>query len=407
MHGGGTKLENTTPEEHTRLLDITRLASRAGRRATGIDRVELAYLNRFLEEEVPTFFIVGTTFGYLLLDRMGGRIFRDAFITGKWGGRSFFSSLFRKQTKEQQAALTLLRKYRVDFTAHSGIGKMLIRNFMPGMSYYNVGHSNYRRPLFESLKNGVQARLHLMIHDVIPIEFPEFHEPKQVDRFRLKVALASEYADRVICVSAAAKESIKTALSAFGDVPNTVHAHIGIEKMEPRYAAFPNEVNLKRPFFVCVGTVEPRKNHDLLLSAWEGMPEDGPQLVICGARGWLNSSVFQRLDESGDSIIELSGLSDETVAALIVESKGLLCPSLAEGFGLPPVEAAALGVSVFCSDLPVFYEVLGNAAVYLPISSHYAWTQALTAAAESSANEVHEEKFVPPNWDEHFKVVLG
>ena len=123
----------TKTDKPTRLLDITRLVSRAGRRLTGVDRVELAYLERFVCDPVPAYFIVATSIGYILLDKAGASDFRDALVTGEWPERSVFSRFFRKQTKEMQAALTLLRASAVDKSSRAAVNRMLMRNFLPGL----------------------------------------------------------------------------------------------------------------------------------------------------------------------------------------------------------------------------------------------------------------------------------
>ncbi len=398
---------NTKAEKPTRLLDVTRLVSRAGRRLTGVDRVELAYLDRFISDSVPAYFIVTTSIGYLLLDKKGGRDLHDAIASGNWPERSLFSRIFRKQTKEMQAALTLIRATAIDKAPTNGISRLLVRNFLPGVEFYNVGHSNYREGFFAALKDVLGAKINLMIHDAIPVEFPEFHSPASVQRFQRKLEIASKYANRIITISNAAKESVASALSALGPVPKIERAYIGLTALRPKYADFPESIDLSRPYYVTIGTIEPRKNHSLLLDVWDELPKNGPQLVICGTRGWMNSSLFERLDEGKQNVIELPNMGDETIAAVIAESQGLLFPTFAEGFGLPPVEALALGVPVFCSDLPVFYEVLGDAATYLPKENYKAWLRTLKEIPSSDTNRVQIEKFVAPTWDEHFNIVLS
>ena len=71
MHGAGTKPGTTIDNGQVRCLDLTRLISRAGRRMTGVDRVEMAYLTRFVELGDPLFAIARTSLGYVLLDRLG------------------------------------------------------------------------------------------------------------------------------------------------------------------------------------------------------------------------------------------------------------------------------------------------------------------------------------------------
>ena len=166
------------------------------------------------------------------------------------------------------------------------------------------------------------------------------------------------------------------------------------------------------PYFIAVGTIEPRKRYDLLLDVWDELVDHGPpRLYVCGVRGWKNENVFQRLDKhnDGSAIYELNELGDRELLALMQNAVALLFPSDAEGFGLPAVEAAAMGVPVICQDLPVFREILGDIPVYVKGSDRYLWKNIIECLIHDQtlgAKTVTEQKFAPPTWEEHFNIVL-
>lgn len=390
-----------------RVLDITRLVGRAGRVLTGVDRVELAYLRRFLADDVPCYFIARTSYGYVLLDRSGGQSILRATLKGEWGQSDLLSRLRFKMPKRVQAAQSFVRKHRVARCGRSRLALMLSEHLPKGVDLYIVGHTNLEFEFVSAFKLSVDARVHVMIHDTIPLDYPEVQRPQTVTDFNRQLRVVSEEADRVIAVSKVTSDSLTPHLQRHGRVPPIIVAHPGIDPVMPRYAEIPPDLNLSRPYFVTVGTIEPRKYHSLLLEVWESLDaEERPLLLICGNRGWLNQTVFEALDRGMPDVIEVPDLSDSALAAVVHGSKGMLFPSIAEGFGMPPIEAAALGTPVVCADLPVYRETLGDRIVYLDPQDNYSWRETVN---ELKTNEDGERvAYVSlPKWDDHFAAVLG
>ena len=129
-----------------------------------------------------------------------------------------------------------------------------------------------------------------------------------------------------------------------------------------------------------------------------------------GARGWKNEAVFKRLDQANAAILELNSLSDADLFTLLKGADALLFPSIAEGFGLPPAEAAWLGTPVLCADLPVYREFLGDIPVYLDVNDGYLWKKAVETLLNREANKSNRPKTSDPlslpTWTEHFNIVL-
>ena len=390
-----------------RVLDITRLVGRAGRVLTGVDRVELAYLRRFLADDVPCYFIARTSYGYVLLDRSGGQSILRATLKGEWGQSDLLSRLRFKMPKRVQAAQSFVRKHRVARCGRRRLALMLSEHLPKGVDLYIVGHTNLEFEFVSAFKLSVDARVHVMIHDTIPLDYPEVQRPQTVTDFNRQLRVVSEEADRVIAVSKVTNDSLTPHLQRHGRVPPIIVAHPGIDPVMPRYAEIPPDLDLSRPYFVTVGTIEPRKYHSLLLEVWESLDtEERPLLLICGNRGWLNQTVFEALDRGVPDVIEVPDLSDSALAAVVHGSKGMLFPSIAEGFGMPPIEAAALGTPVVCADLPVYRETLGDRIVYLDPQDNYSWRETVN---ELKTNEDGERvAYVSlPKWDDHFAAVLG
>jgi glycosyltransferase involved in cell wall biosynthesis len=226
-------------------------------------------------------------------------------------------------------------------------------------------------------------------------------KPRQV-QFARKLAAVAAHADLVIYATNDARHRSEPHLRQAGRVPPGVVSPLGVPM--PVAQPLPEGLRPTAPYFIVLGTIEPRKNHALLLDVWEELGPEPPTLFICGSRGWLNTDVFARLDAKPPGIVELSGLSDGAIAALLSGARALLFPSIAEGFGIPMAEAAALGSQVLCGDLAICREVLGDAGVYLPLNNHYVWKdQVLSAVSQAPVARI---RFVPPDWDTHFKTAL-
>ncbi|MDF3353499.1 glycosyltransferase family 4 protein [Sulfitobacter sp. KE34] len=389
-----------------RLLDLTRSLRRVGRGATGVDRVELAYLSHLLTEDAPLFGVARTALGYALLDRDGMRGFQDR-LAGRvpWGRADLLSCLLRGRTVALSRAESDLRRLAVARCVPARLPAMLARHLPPGFAYLNVGHSNLTDRVLGAVKQA-RGRSAVLIHDVIPLEYPAYQRPGTVAPFRAKIDRVSAQADLVIYNSQDTRQRSEAQMR--GRIPLAVVAHLGVDLPAPDAGELPAGLPPERPYFVIVGTIEPRKNHGFLLDLWQKMGPDAPLLLICGARGWNNSAVFDRLDRLPENgpVQELANLSDKGLAALVQGAAGMLFPSHAEGFGLPPAEALSLGTRVLCNDLPVLHEVLGDKAVYAPLSEPYSWIRTIEEWAASVPDPRPATTFIAPTWAEHFKTVL-
>lgn len=130
------------------------------------------------------------------------------------------------------------------------------------------------------------------------------------------------------------------------------------------------------PYFLMVGSLEPRKNHNIVLDAFDQVWHQGgaSRLVIVGAHGWKSEALLSRIE--GHSLLNeklflVRDASDRDLAALYSKAMALIIASKAEGFGLPIVEAAQHGVPIICSDIPVFREVADDqlASFFNPVNA--------------------------------------
>ncbi len=400
--------------ERPRLLDLTRSISRVGRGPmTGIDRVEAAYLEHLLGCGGPLFGLVRSSLGFVLLDRRGMEALR-ARLSGhrEWGRADALSRLFAKAGPTRQRAESDLRRICAGRSRRGGLNRLLSRHLPPGAVWLNVGHTNLEPEVFDAV-HAAGGRAHVMVHDTIPLDHPRWQRPGSVARFEARMRAVSARADLAIYNSAVSRADGERHFARWGRVPPGIVAHLGVTVAAPEPAALPPGLDLARPYFVTIGTIEPRKNHALLLDVWQALAADGnpPGLYVIGRRGWNNADVFARLDARPAGVVELAGLSDGAMAALVSRARALLFPSLAEGFGLPPCEAALLGTRVLASDLPVIREVLGKLPIYATGGDMYSWLKTIRGLAGDRA-EARSAWRAPgravalPSWQDHFNEVL-
>ena len=394
------------------VLDISRLLSRAGRGTpTGIDRVELAYAEHLIAAGAPLCFTAVTPWGGLaLLPRPAAEDYVAA-LAAVWRERAA-SPRHRRRVRRLARRLRFSslwpRPRALPAQLHAATDRPV---------YLLVSHHHLeRRRLIGRLKRRGGAGFVCLIHDLIPMEFPEYARPGQDLRHRRRIETTAALADAVIVGSAATRDALQPYLDRGGQRPSVLVSPFGIDL--PVLAADGPPLP-DAPYFVCVGTIEPRKNHLLLLHLWRRLAEEGgapaPRLVLIGHRGWETGNAVEMLDRCPalrGLVIERSQAADTEMARLLKGARALLLPSFAEGFGFPMVEALALGVPVLCSDLAALRENGGEVPEYLDPLDARAWRDAILdyspdASPRRQAQLRRLAGWRATEWRDHFAAVEG
>jgi glycosyltransferase involved in cell wall biosynthesis len=140
------------------------------------------------------------------------------------------------------------------------------------------------------------------------------------------------------------------------------------------------------PYALCVGTIEPRKNHLALFEAWRALRPPRPLLVVIGGVGWQCEEAVNalRVRVRTGEVLWRADAGDAELWQWMRHARLLVYPSLWEGFGFPPLEAMQLGVPVVAHDCPPMRE-LGDGALRLADATN---VDALTDAVEEVLHDV-------------------
>lgn len=395
------------------LLDISRLIWRSQRVGpTGIDRVELAYAEHFITGNSGySAYAVLHLFGFLFAVKpAGARQFIDQ-LSARWRGHA--------PRDRRSHAFAVARAYLKLLCAGwmSGIGlRRLLRSHVGPPTFLVVSHHHISLGYaINRIRRKFQAQTVCMIHDVIPIDFPEYCPPGWDRRYRRLATNSALLFDGVIVNSETTARSLRAHLhpnpAAFAAMFNIRVALLGASAFpRARMAPDPSEV----PYFVVLGTIEPRKNHLMLLNLWTRLAmtmRSPPRLIIIGARGWENEQVVDMLERSRrlcGLVQEYNRMADADIGALLANSRAILAPSITEGFGLPLAEALSSNVPAICSDIPAFREVGGDAPEYLDPLDLGAWLTAVMDYSQSGSTRRARQlrrlaDWQSLTWEKHFE----
>ncbi len=210
------------------------------------------------------------------------------------------------------------------------------------------------------------------IHDLIPLDHPEWFAPKFVALYRWLMPRLAANLQHMVAISEFTKtrliENFQVDPAKISVVPNGVDRSFQPAGPE-RIAEMRKTLKLsEKPYVLCVSSVEPRKNLKALLKAWTCLPANMQkefQLVLAGAKG--SSAVFgdAGLGEPPPGAVFTGYVAQEYLPALYSGASIFAYPSLYEGFGLPPLEAMACGVPVLTSNTSSIPEVVGDAGVLI------------------------------------------
>ncbi|AKT42968.1 glycosyltransferase family 4 protein [Chondromyces crocatus] len=250
---------------------------------------------------------------------------------------------------------------------------------------------------------GIRSTAVVTIHDIMWLDEPHLAEGSALLRvfrvpfFRAGLVNAILGARRILTVSQASADAIVRFHPATRDrvvvTHNAVDARfappVDVDAARARAAAL---VGSDAPYFLLVGQNAPYKGHELALRAFAAMVHarggggSGGERLVLLQRLWPGRGLDRLAQELGvrDRLVLLKGVPFEGLLALMHGATALLQPSLAEGFGMPALEAMAVGCPVIASDIAPLVEVLGGAGVHVPRGEVGALAEAMQKVREEA-----------------------
>ncbi|RYI99679.1 MAG: glycosyltransferase family 1 protein, partial [Acetobacteraceae bacterium] len=235
------------------ILDISRLLSCVHRGApSGIDRVEMAYAKRWIQQP-PSHcsFVAQSPWGWFATIAHGQAAALIAALEEAWTSGSSPQALL---TRARRLAGAILLQLSL------GRGRMVLQATLDSQRrsvFLLVSHRSLEREAPIAALRRAGARFVPLIHDLIPLTHPEYSRPRQIGCHAARVATTATQADGIIVNSAATAATLLPRLALHGrSMPPLVVAPLGIEPVPAPPPLLPTE-----PYFVCLGTIEPRKNH--------------------------------------------------------------------------------------------------------------------------------------------------
>lgn len=410
-------------------FDLTRLVTRLRHPSpSGIDRVDLAYARHVLDGAGERFGLVSTMLGPRVLGRAEAAGIVEAVAAG-WTEdvAAEADPVYRRlearlagRPAEAAAGRTsaragMLRRRRIQAETVLGTLRAAPVAALPrGSLYVHTSHLRLDRPeRFDWLYTRADVRPVFFVHDLIPITHPEYGRPGEAERHAVRMRTVGRHAAAIVANSADTGERALRRLAAdgFGRPPLAV-GHLGVEAAFGRAGP---RLTPDRPTFLVCGTIEPRKNHLLLLHLWRALAERRgpatPRLVLVGRRGWEAENIVDMLERCAairDHVVEVSDLSTHGLAALTRSCTALLMPSFAEGYGIPIVEAAASGVPVVASAIAVHREIGGGFAHLLDPLDGLGWMGAVEDLSRPASRlradlAARLDGYAAPTWAAHFE----
>lgn len=331
---------------------------------TGIGRYTLALLEQFVQREE----------------------FEDikCFSRGRWQSATTLTSPEFQASLAGQAITT---STNAKLWAKNP-ARTLLKRLLPQVQRYSLGKLTdthlYHSPNYRLTPYG--GRKIATFHDLSVHKFPQYHPKDRLDILGPAIDRAALEADHLITDSECVRREVIDYFGLPEENVTAIHLASSIETKLINLDArerFLQKLGLSAgSYLLFVSTLEPRKNIEGLVTAFELLPESTRKLfplVLAGQLGWSSDGIAKALQpglKRGD-ILQTGYLTDQELAYLYSSAKALVFPSLYEGFGLPVIEAQGFGTPVITSNRSCLPEITAGSAVLVDPDDYEALSLAM------------------------------
>lgn len=262
-----------------------------------------------------------------------------------------------------------------------------------------------------------EVKIITYIYDIIAITEPQFMEKNMVNLFVPFVVSHFVHSDLILCSTQFTIAQICEVCSQHA-IPKTNYGVVplGADIVDNSEGEIREDVarliDSRNKYIIFVSTIEPRKNHKLILDAFDANLYDmGVSVVFVGRSGWMNKKIIDRIESHSlkdKGLYHFQGLNDKSLHELYNNAFLVAYPSYIEGFGMPAIEGMIHGVPTIHSDIPVMHEVVSDFGDYVNPDNPYEFIEHVKKYLnkEYYAEKKRKiEKLKPYSWDDAVEIL--
>ncbi len=280
-------------------------------------------------------------------------------------------------------------------------------------AWYNPIKRSNLLPHFEK-NHIISVNLH---YDIIPINQPEYVRPESIEKFKEFILAHGRYTKYFICISQYSLNCLKNYMKDRYPNSQVKYFHIPLGSFEfLQNEKINNSLKRHKKYLLCVGTIDKRKNQEIVIDCLDSILESHPdlQLVIAGTNGWGSERIIDRIQNHkylGINLFWYEGLNDAELSYLYSNAFLTIVPSNVEGYGLSVIESLSFGSIVLSSTGGALPEVGGDLVEYFDPNKMDELYFLILKHLEDNNHHIHQKKkiktFKPTTWKESASHLLS